>query len=287
MESMNKMARSRRKTNSLTVDFSGVETLGRFHEDGDYRLRVVEVTQEDGDKYPYLNWCLESVDDPEGARVYNNTSLAPQSLWNVKAMLEAIGVEVPDSEFDLDLDEYVDLELMGKVEMEPYEGKSRPRLADFWPVEDEKDSKKPSRSRRSAKDDDDEKPARGGKRGSKKVAVTEEAIGEMNQEELEDLIENAKLDVDLADFRTLRKMQAAVVDAAQEAGIIEEGEDDEGGDKNEGEDDRPSRRGSSRSRRGAKDNDEEDEKPARSRRSSAKDEDEDEAPARRSRRSRR
>lgn len=268
MENTSKMARTRKKATSLKIDFSGVETLGRFHEDGDYRLKIVEVTQEQGDKYPYLSWNCESVDDPVGARVYNNTSLSPQSLWNVKAMLEAVGIEVPDDELDIELEELKDLEFMGKVEMEPYEGKSRPRLVDFWPVDDSKSAKKGGK--KSAKDDDeeeeDEKPARG-KKSSKKAKVTEEAIGEMSQDELEDLVENLDLEVDLGEFRTLRKMQAAVIDAAQEAGAIEEADADE-----EEENEKPAR-----SRRSSKkDDDEEDEKPARSRRSSKKDDEEEE-----------
>lgn len=280
--------RAAKKSNTISVDFSGVGTLGRFQVDGDYPLRVVEVTQEDGDKYPYLNWCLECSGDPEGARVYNNTSLAPQSLWNVKAMLEAIGVEVPDDSMDIDLDELVDLELMGKIEMEPYDGKNRPRLIDFWELEDEKPAKgaKAKRGKAAAEDEEDEKPARGrsarGKKKAEPAPVTEDDIGDMSQDELQDLIEAHDLDVDLDDFKTLRKMQAAVIDAAQEADILTDGDAEEP----EEEEEKPT----SRRRRGAKAAEEDEEKPARRSRRAAKEPEEDEEeekPARRARRSRR
>lgn len=260
-------AAGKKKGNVLSIDFSGVESRGRFHEDGDYRLKVNAVAQEPGDKYPYLNWELSCVEgESEGAIVYNNTSLAPQSLWNVKAMLEALGEEVPDDEMDIDLDSLADVEFIGKIEMETYEGKPRPRLVDFWAA-DEKDEKPKRGAGKSKKDDEDEKPARG-KAGKKaKASITEEDIGDMSQEELQDLIDTHKLDVDLDSIRTLRKMQAAVIDAAQEADILEEGD-------------------------GGEPEDEPEEKPARrSRRGAAKDEDdgeeEEEKPARRSRRARR
>lgn len=270
------MARRAKKGNTISIDFSGVESRGRFHEDGDYRLKVNAVTQEAGDKYPYLNWELSCVSgESEGAIVYNNTSLAPQSLWNVKAMLEALGEEVPDDEMELDLDSYADLEFMGKIEMETYEGKPRPRLVDFWAAEEEPEEKPKRGAKAKSKDNEDEaeeNPARGAKAKSGKKAaktsVTEDDISDMSQEELQDLIDTNKLDVDLDDFKTLRKMQAAVIDAAQEADILEEADGDEPEDEPE---EKPARR----SRRGA---------------AAAKDEDEDEAeekPARRSRRARR
>lgn len=50
--------------------------------------------------------------------------------------------------------------------------------------------------------------------------VTAEAISKMNQDELEALVEEHELDVDLDDYKTLRKKRTAVVDAAEEAEIL-------------------------------------------------------------------
>ena len=52
--------------------------------------------------------------------------------------------------------------------------------------------------------------------------VTAEAINEMSQDELEALIEEHDLEVDLDEHKTLRKKRSAVVDAAEEAGILSE-----------------------------------------------------------------
>lgn len=277
------MVRRTKKGGSLRIDFSGVENRGRFHTEGDYLLRVKEVTQEKGDKADYLNWVIECAEgEDEGAVLYNNTSLAPQSLWNVKAFLEALGVEVPDDEMDLDLPEYVGLEFMGTVEMEPWEGKKRPRLADFWAAEEKPAKKKRGSKKDDDEEDEDEKPKRDSKKAGKKKEpdpVSEDEINDMDQEELADLIAENDLDVDLADFKTLRKMRAAVIDAAQEAGIVGEAEDDTAE-----EDEKPSR-----GKRGSKkdDADDEDEKPSRrsrSKKDDADEEDEDEKPARSRRR---
>ena len=49
-----------------------------------------------------------------------------------------------------------------------------------------------------------------------------ESIKEMSQDELEELIDEHDLDVDLDDYKTLRKKRTAVIDAAEEAGLLDE-----------------------------------------------------------------
>lgn len=60
----------------------------------------------------------------------------------------------------------------------------------------------------------------GGEGGGGEGEVTADDINAMNQDELEELVEEHELDVDLDDFKTLRKKRTAVVDAAEEAGIL-------------------------------------------------------------------
>jgi Uncharacterized conserved protein len=50
--------------------------------------------------------------------------------------------------------------------------------------------------------------------------VTADAINEMSQDELEALVEEHELEVDLDEHKTLRKKRSAVIDAAEEAGIL-------------------------------------------------------------------
>lgn len=62
----------------------------------------------------------------------------------------------------------------------------------------------------------------GGGEGGGDGEVTADDINAMNQDELEELVEEHELDVDLDDYKTLRKKRTAVVDAAEEAGILAE-----------------------------------------------------------------
>lgn len=245
------MARKSRKAkgSTLSVDFSGIETLAKM-EEGEQLLKVAEVTQEEGDKAPYLKWVLENED---GARVWNNTSLSKQSLWNLKAFLEALGQEVPQDEMDIDLEELVDCEVMGMIENETYEGKKKPRLVDFWPVESDgkkgkKDSseeepdfdemdeddlakfvkknkldvdledlsvKKARKTVAEAYEEANEKPVKGKKGAKGKEKPEEDEVNEMDEDDLEKTISHFDLEVDLSKYKTLRKMRAAVVEALE------------------------------------------------------------------------
>lgn len=62
----------------------------------------------------------------------------------------------------------------------------------------------------------------GGEGGGKAGELSADDINGMNQDELEELVEDHELDVDLDEHKTLRKKRTAVVDAAEEAGLLEE-----------------------------------------------------------------
>lgn len=252
---------SRKKKNTLSIDLSQVEGRVNFTE-GDHLLEVVEVTQETGSKADYLSWKLRCVEgDSEGAVVYNNTSLSEQSLWNLRTKLEALGVEIPDSEFDIDLEELVGLQMMGSIELETYEGKKRPRLTDFWEAEAAEAVEEEPKAKKTRK-------KKGKKEEPREAGLTQDDINDMSEEELEDVIEEHELDVDLDEFKTLRKQRAAVIDAAQEAGVLEEEEAEE--PEEEEEEGKPARRRRSRKAKEEEEEEEpeeEEEKPARRRRS--------------------
>lgn len=236
---------SRRRSSTIQLDLSGVEARVLVPED-EYLVKVHEVTEQEGDKAPYLAWQFKIADGKyEGQTLYNNTSLSEQSLWNLRALLEALGVEIPEETFDLDLEEMKDLELMVAVEHETYEGKKKARIVDFWPAEDTKPSRSRGKdddddrgSRRRSRDDDDGESdrrssrsrdddrgsSRSRSRSSKKKGVTQDDINGMDQDELTDLVDELELDVDLKKFKTLNKMRAAVIDAAEAAEVLEQDE---------------------------------------------------------------
>jgi flagellar biosynthesis GTPase FlhF len=165
------MARARKasKKKTVSVNFTGVESRVLLPED-DYHVKVSEVTKEEGSKGDYLKWVFEVTEGKfEGNKVYFNTSLTEQSLWNLKNLLTTLGVEVPNDELDIDLDELVDLEMMAAIAHENYEGKRQARLVDFYASdesapapadedEDEEEEEKPAKksSKKSSKKDEDE-----------------------------------------------------------------------------------------------------------------------------------
>jgi hypothetical protein len=236
-----------RKGNVVELNFDGVESR-TLVDPGEYDNAVVaEVTQEEGEKAPYLKWKFKlDGGDFDGASLYLNTSLSEQSLWNLKGLLEALGVDIPEGPHDLDLDEIVDLPIGLVVEHEKYEGKNQARVVDFFAPEvdskkkgaDKKGAKTSSRRGKAADDDesekttsrsrrgkakDDEKPARGGSRRAKEPEkLNQDEVADMSQEELEDVIEKYKLDVDLKEHRTLRKMANAVIDALEGEDLLED-----------------------------------------------------------------
>src|SRR5580698_2478078 len=99
----------RRGKGGLSIpDLSGVE--GRILvAEGEYLVEVDEVTSEEGDAGEYFKWVFAVIDDKKftGAKLYYNTSLAKNSLWNLKTLLEALGVDIPDEAFDIDPEDLV------------------------------------------------------------------------------------------------------------------------------------------------------------------------------------
>lgn len=274
------MARAKKTakpTRRISVDMSEVEARVTLPE-GDYRLKVADISQEEGANADYLKWKWEVTEGKfKGKNIYDNTSLAPQALWRLANLLTTLGIDVPKGELDLDFDEIIGLEVQGMVEHEDYEGRPQARLSDFYPVdgdaaadddedeeeekpvkkgkkakpveddddedEDEKPAKKgkakapvedddddeeeapkrgrgrPAGSKNKPKDDDededeeeDEKPAKKGK-GTKPKPPSRQELEDMDADELEDVVQQFDLDVDLDDYRTLRKKIAAVIEA--------------------------------------------------------------------------
>jgi len=120
-----------RKSRVIEIDMTGVEAGGRLCPEGIHRVRVEEVTPEisTSSEKPYLAWKFRTVNGSH--RLYHNTSLQPQALFNLKQVLVALGVEVPNSLMKLNLDKLVGRECYVEVEHEVYEGKKRARIIDF------------------------------------------------------------------------------------------------------------------------------------------------------------
>lgn len=127
---------SKSKT-KVTVDMAGVEAGGRTPLDGSYLLEVTEVTQEKGDESgkPYLKWEFKVVEDDKynDCKVWHNTSLQPQALFNLRGLLEAMGTDVPDGKLELDLEEVVGNRVGAELVRETYQGKPKAKPVEFFP----------------------------------------------------------------------------------------------------------------------------------------------------------
>lgn len=226
------MARSRKgsskkKTNTVSVNFKGVQSRQLLPED-DYRLKLVEANQrESSSGNDQIEWVFAVNDGGkyDGQKLWFYTPLTENSLWKLHALLTAFGVEVPDDELEIDLEQMVEdeLEIMGVVQHEPYDGTKRSKMMDFYPVAEAGDEGKSSK-------DDDEAPKGKGAKGKKKSEpekVSKEAVEAMDRDELEELISEKELDVDPDDFKKLPKLLAAVLEELEEKDLLEEDEPEE------------------------------------------------------------
>lgn len=214
-----------KRTSKIKLDFSGVEARVLVKE-GEYLVKVAEVTKEKGDKADYFKWKFEIADGKfEGSALYYNTSLSEKSLWNLKSLLEALGVDLPDETFELDLTEMVDLELNVTVEHDTYESKKQSKIVDFWAADGEKDD--------GEDDDKGKKKSKKDKKGSKKSKKTaekpdEDAVNDMDEDELKEVIEEHSLEIDPDDFPKVKALRKEVIKALEDAGDGEEEEKPKG-----------------------------------------------------------
>lgn len=214
-----------------TLDFSNVETRVKV-EEGEYEVAVEECEEKEGNQAPYLAWKfkIDEGSESDGGVLYLNTSMSEAALWNLKALFEALGIEV-DGEMEVDPSEYVGERCMVSVDLETFEGKKRPRIVDFWAVPKKGKTATKGKAKPAEEDEPEEKPARGkGKPAGKgkgkpepeeKENLTQDQITDMDEDELEDIVKEYDLEVDLSKFKTLRKKQTAVVDAAEKADVLE------------------------------------------------------------------
>lgn len=226
---MAKNARRRARKTGVEIDFTGVEAGGGggFHiKEGSYLMKVIEVEDTESDKGNQMfKWTFEGQEKAaKGKKFYLYTVYdPPDSLWKLRSLLEALGQEVPDGPMDLDVSELVDLELVGHVEDEEYEGKTRSRMNDFSSVDGEEAEEK------EEEEEEEEKPARGKKGAAKKTAkkdkkeleaISADEVKAMDDDEMAELIEKYELDVVLDDHKTPRRKASAITAALEEKDLL-------------------------------------------------------------------
>lgn len=175
-------------------------SVGGVIPEGEYIVTVDEVSVEESQQgNQYLKWVFKVIDGPQkNSKIYHNTSLLPQSLFNLKNLLIALGVPVPDKAFQLNLDECEGCNCGVTVTHETYDGKKRSRVTDVFPldasdVEDaEDDGEEVDIEEMSleeliefAEENDIKLTAKQKKRKSAALAAIQDALGDDDEEEEE------------------------------------------------------------------------------------------------------
>lgn len=175
------MAKNRKKK-AITVDFTGVQSSGAMLPEMEgVVLKIVEVTFKDNDDEGAFLWKCEVVDAPKekfiGKTTTFFTNLQSQSLWVLRNLLDALGIDVPDGPMDIEVEELIDMEFKADIEHREWDGKTRQNITNFEGVEgpeegkkkksDEDDVKVSDRKKgRSEDDDEEESKSRKKRRGN-------------------------------------------------------------------------------------------------------------------------
>lgn len=237
------MARKARgkKSRVVSLDFTDVPEGGgggfRIPE-GDYRMKVKEVEDTESDAgNSMFKWTFEGLEGKSKGKLFYLYTVydPPDSLWKLRSLLDALGQDVPEGPLELDLDEMVDLEIIGTVGDEEYKNKMTSKLQDFSSVdndEEEEEEEKPKGKKKAGKkeepeDDEEEDEEPKGKRSAKKAgkkkaleAVSADEVKAMDDDEMADLVERYELDVDLDKHKTPRRKASAIVVALEEKELL-------------------------------------------------------------------
>lgn len=173
------------KKKGVSVDFTGVESGGRSIEDGWAHAEILEaeLTESSNDNEMF-KVKVQLTRGKEKAIAYDNLVLTPNSLWKIKGLLEAAGVEVPEGEMDIAEEDLVGLEFEAEVVNENYEGKDRPKLINFRSASDEDDEADEDDEEEDEDEDEEEEEApKSKKKASKKKAKDEDDEEEEDDED--------------------------------------------------------------------------------------------------------
>ena len=210
-------SRNGRSSSSVNVDLSGVEASRKAIPEGTYEVVVNEATQKNSrDGNPMIAFEFEVAEGAhKGAKLYENCSLQPQALFKLKSVLLALGMNIPNKAFDLNLRDLVGLTCEVEVGHEVYEGKKRARILQYNDPEE-------------AREDEDEEEE-----------SVEDKLSELDFDELKDLAKD--LDISASDIKKAKKAEALInliMDSADEDDILEAlGEDSDEEDEDDDDDD--------------------------------------------------
>lgn len=224
------MAKKSKKT-VVSVNMKGVEGKGVRTKPGEYLAEVSEATLEDGPKAKYIKWEFD-LDD--GGKAWFNTSLAKNSLWNLRGLLEAMGEDVPDDEMDIDLEDLKGKRVGIVIELEEYEGKKRSKMVDYFSEDDFEGEVKEGKDedKKSSKKDKKKKKSKGDDK------LMKSDVEDLDRDALLELNTEHELELDEDDYKDNgkgnKKLLADVLEKLDEKDLLDDGEgekDDKKGKK--------------------------------------------------------
>ena len=220
---MAKSSRKGRGSASVNVDLSGVETSRKTIPEGVYTLVVDSATQKSSQGgNPMIVFEFSVAEGKyQGSKLYENCSLQPQALFKLKSVLIALGLDIPNKAFDLDLKDLIGMTCEAEVGHEVYEGKKKARILEYI---DPSDSDSDEDDSEDEDDDDDDD------------TDVESTLMEMDLDDLKDLAK--ELDISASSIKKAKKVKALVeliMSEADEDAILEAlgDEDDEDDDEDE------------------------------------------------------
>lgn len=223
----------KKNSRSLSLNFEGIGEGFFTPFAGEYAVKIhaVEHDPDAGDDGQMIVDFMVLEGKNKGQTFRDWMNLGAKTLWRVKRLLVAAGMDIPDEETDIDFDDLEGRLLWVTVEEREYNGERKANVTG-WAVLEEaeddriEDDKKSKKSKKDDEDEDDKKSAKGKdkKAGKKKELekISADQLGEMDEDDLAETVEKYSLSVDLDDFKTLRKKRAAVLDALEEADMTEE-----------------------------------------------------------------
>lgn len=207
----------KKKSKTVKANFKDVKSY-KTPPEGDYVLKVISaeagVSSNDND---IINLeCEVANGEFEGSKVWHTLNFAEKALWRTREALEAMSIEVPNGELEVDPDDLVDVEFGATLFHDTYEGTKRAKISEFLSADEVSEEE----------EEEDDKPKKKSKK-DKKEKETEVDVSDMDEDELAELISDRGLDVDLDDYSSIKKKRAAVEDALDGGDAEEEEEDSE------------------------------------------------------------
>lgn len=218
---MAKSSRKGRGSASVNVDLSGVEASRKTIPEGVYTLVVDSATQKSSQGgNPMIVFEFSVAEGKyQGSKLYENCSLQSQALFKLKSVLIALGLDIPNKAFDLDLKDLIGMTCEAEVGHEVYEGKKKARILEYIDPSDSDSDEDDSED----EDDDD--------------TDVESTLMEMDLDDLKDLAK--ELDISASSIKKAKKVKALVeliMSEADEDDILEALGDEDEEDDEDGED---------------------------------------------------